>query len=143
MNEEIETYTMNGITVESKFDSDEDRKKMKARVMQSHPLLRPPFWLPQNMTEFLFYSDNGQLVIHEEGVKALSYDFTTILKGVHEDLRVKYEDTVKVIIADTELNGLDFPLIVQPCSTDSLSKYLSKELAEKLKLQDHEQVDDK
>ena len=83
-------------------------------------------------------------MIHEEAVKALSYDFTTILKGVHSDLAKKYEDTVKAIIADTELNGLDFPLICQPCTLENLSKYLKPEIAEKLKLEDFEnQIDDK
>ena len=112
---------MNGIVIESKYENEEEKKKMRARMMQSHPLLRPPFWLPQNITEYLFYSDDGQLVIHEEAVKALSYDFTTIMKGVYNDLREKYEDTIGAILQDAEFEGIDFPLVSQKVEITPLS----------------------
>ena len=47
---------------------------------------RPSLWLPTNICEYLFYNDFGELAINEEAVKALSMDFTNILKGVYEDL---------------------------------------------------------
>ena len=34
----------------------------------------------------------------EEAVKALSYDFTNIMRGVYQDLSTKYEETLSTII---------------------------------------------
>jgi len=52
-------------------------------MAKAHPLLRPPFWIPKNITEYLFFNDYGELAISEEAVKALSHDFVSIMKGVY------------------------------------------------------------
>lgn len=61
-------------------------------------MLNPPFWVPNNITEFLFYDDQGVMQTNEETCKALFREFTTIMKTVYEDTQKKYEDTIKVII---------------------------------------------
>ena len=95
---------------------------------------RPSLWLPTNTCEYLFYNDFGELAINEEAVKALSMDFTNIMKGVYEDLQAKYEQAINGILQDSDLEGIDFPLVTNKVQTMSLADVLSPELVEKLNI---------
>lgn len=133
MYEEEQTYVMNGILVESKFDNEEEKLKQKQKVIKQF-LQRPSLWFPSNITEFLFCNDLGELSINEEMVKALSLDFQMIMEGVHEELKTKYEKTVNYIMQDGEINGIDFPLIISKHECTPLAKILSPNLVSKLNL---------
>ena len=95
--EEEQTFSMNGILVESKFDTDEELSKQKNRLIKQF-MQRPSLWLPTNTMEYLFYNDFGELSINEEHVKQLSNDFTNIMKEVYEELQIKYEKAVNQIL---------------------------------------------
>lgn len=82
-----------------------------SKLKQVHPLLNPPFWVPKNMTEYLFCNDNGHLEASEEAVKALSADFQQVLTGVYESMQAKFEATMNVILQENDLENVDFPLI--------------------------------
>jgi hypothetical protein len=56
--EEEQSFTMNGILVESKFDSPEDKKMQKSRLIKGY-LQKQSSWLTNNMMEFLFFSESG------------------------------------------------------------------------------------
>ena len=93
LQEEEMTFTMNGIIVESKTETEEERLKQRQRLIKQF-MQRPSLWLPTNMMEYLFYNDFGELAINEESVKALSMDFTNIMRTVFEELQSKYEKAV-------------------------------------------------
>ena len=110
------------------------------RMTQTHPLLKPPYWLPNNMSEFLFYNDEGHLSISEEAVKALSNDFVAIMKGVYKELSEKYDLTVNSVLAEsTDNTGVDFPLVSASVECKSLFELLPLELAQKLNLKMEEE----
>jgi hypothetical protein len=44
------------------------------------------------------------MVTTEEAVKALSSDFTNIMKGVYLEMQTKYEQTISVILQDQEMD---------------------------------------
>lgn len=99
MEEEDQNFQLNGIIVEPKFENTEQEKaRMRQKVLYNHPMLNPPYWVPNNITEFLFYDDQGVMQTNEETCKALFREFTTIMKTVYEETQKKYEDTIKVII---------------------------------------------
>lgn len=135
MAEEDQNFQLNGIIVEPKFENTEQEKaKMRQKVAYTHPMLNPPYWVPNNITEFLFYDDQGVMQTNEETCKALFREFTTIMKTVYEETQKKYEDTIKVIIQDTDLDSIDFPLIAKNVEVDTLHNLLAPELAKKLNI---------
>lgn len=86
-------------------------------------------WLPNNICEFFFYDENGDLSINEERVKTLYYEFTSVMKSVHGSVAKKYQDVVGSIIVEPELDEVDFPLVITKISIEGLKAYLSPELA--------------
>lgn len=103
-------------------------------MINANPLLRPPFWMPSNITEYLFCDENGNLTTSCELANALSYDFTSILKSAYNEIKKRYEGTLNAIIQDTEISQIDFPLIAPECEVPELSSLLPSELADKLGL---------
>jgi CO dehydrogenase/acetyl-CoA synthase beta subunit len=93
LQEEEQSYVLNGILVESKYETEEEKQKQKQRLIKQY-LQKPSIWVPNNMQEFLFCSDFGVLNISEEAVKAYSMDFETIMKIVYNELKLKYETTL-------------------------------------------------
>ena len=98
-------------------------------------------WIPSNITEYLFYDDAGCLTISEEQVKSLYIEFTSIMRNVHKNICKKYEEVVKTIIMDTDLNNIDFPLLCEQIKVDGLATFLTEELQNKLSLKDFENFD--
>lgn len=62
--EEDQTFIMNGIVIEPKYDLT-DLEKQKMRNLKIQKSLQQK-WLPQNITEYFFYDDEGLLTISEE-----------------------------------------------------------------------------
>lgn len=136
MEEEDQNFQLNGIIVEPKFENTEHEKmRIRQKVMNYHPMLNPPYWVPNNITEFLFYDDQGVMQTNEETCKALYREFTNIMKTVYEDSQKKYEDTIKIIIQDTDLDSIDFPLIAKNIEIDTLHTLLGAELCSKLNVE--------
>ena len=90
LHDEEHTYVLNGILVESKFETEEEKQKQKQRMIKQY-MQKPSMWIANNMHEFLFCNDFGELNISEESVKAYSQDFTNIMKTVYNELKTKYE----------------------------------------------------
>lgn len=82
-------------------------------------------WLPNNTTEYLFYDDEGLLTINEEQVKALNNEFTSLMKSIYVSLSKKYEEVVKNIVTDADLDMIDFPLIAVTFNIEKLSGLLT------------------
>ena len=97
-------------------------------------------WIPSNITEYLFYDDTGVLAINEEQVKSLYIEFTSIMKNIHKNICKKYEEVIKTIIMDTDLNNIDFPLLCEQIKIDGLATFLNEELKTKLNLKDFENL---
>jgi len=87
IDEEDQSFQMNGIIVEPKHDvSEEERRgKKHEHYMKKYQMS----WIPSNMTEYLFYDDTGCLVINEEQVKSLYIEFTSIMRNVHRGISKK------------------------------------------------------
>lgn len=68
-------------------------------------------WIPSNITEYLFFDDNGKLTVSETQVKALYIEFTSIMRSVYKNLSKKYEEIVKAIIMDSDLAHIDIPML--------------------------------
>jgi hypothetical protein len=81
--------------------------------------------LPNNTTEYLFYDDEGLLTINEEQVKALNNEFTSLMKSIYVSLSKKYEEVVKNIVTDADLDMIDFPLIAVTFNIEKLSGLLT------------------
>lgn len=128
--EEDQTFIQNGIVIEPKYDlSDADKQRMRNQKIQRSLQQK---WLPQNTTEYLFFDDEGLLTISEEQVKALNSEFTSLMKSIYSNMAKKYEDIVKNIVTDADLDHIDFPLIALDFNTEKLATLLSPELVEKL-----------
>jgi len=56
------------------------------------------------------------------------------MRNVHKNISKKYEDVIKSIIMDTDLNNIDFPLLCEQIKVDGLGTFLSEELSSKLNL---------
>jgi hypothetical protein len=54
------------------------------------------------------------------------------MKSIYGNLAKKYEDIVKNIVTDSDLDHIDFPLIALNFNTEKLSTLLPPELVEKL-----------
>lgn len=65
-------------------------------------------------------------------MKALNGEFTSLMKSIYTNLAKKYEDIVKNIVTDADLDHIDFPLIAVNFSIDKLAGMLPPELVEKL-----------
>ena len=116
--EEDQTFIQNGIVIEPKYDlSDADKQRMRNQKIQRSLQQK---WLPQNTTEYLFYDDEGLLTISEEQVKALNSEFTSLMKSIYGNMAKKYEDIVKNIVTDADLDHIDFPLIALNFNTEKL-----------------------
>lgn len=108
--EEEQTFVMNGILVESKYDSPEEKQKQRQRLIKQF-LQKQSTMIANNMTEYLFFNDYGQLTINEETVKAYAQDFSSIMKVVYLELKEKYEKTIGNILQNEDLVGIDFPMV--------------------------------
>lgn len=54
------------------------------------------------------------------------------MKSVYQNLAKKYEDIVKNIVTDADLDNIDFPLIAMNFNFEKLSGLLPPELVDKL-----------
>ena len=126
LDQEDQTFQQNGIIVESKYEANEDERK--GRKLKQFAKKYQTAWIPSNMTEYLFYDDTGCLTINEEQVKSLFIEFTSIMRNVHKNISKKYEDVIKSIIMDTDLNNIDFPLLCEQIKVDGLGTFLTEEL---------------
>lgn len=86
LNEQEQTYVLNGILVESKFETEEEKQKQRQRLIKQY-MQKPSLWVPTNMQEFLFCNDFGVLSLNEESVKAYSMDFKNIMSNVYKDMK--------------------------------------------------------
>ena len=134
IDEEDQTFQQNGIIVEPKYDISEDERK--GRKLKHYVNKYQMSWIPSNITEYLFYDDAGCLIINEEQVKSLYIEFTSIMRNVHKNICKKYEEIIKTIIMDTDLNHIDFPLLCEQIKVDGLATFLNEELQNKLNLKD-------
>ena len=67
-----QTFIENGIVVESKYElTDIEKKKIRTAKIQKKKQ-EGLSWQPQNITEFLFFDNNGICVTSEENVKSIS-----------------------------------------------------------------------
>jgi hypothetical protein len=66
--------------------------------LMNHPLLNPPFWVPNTITEFLFYDDRGIMQTNEATCKALYTEFTNIMQTIYSDYAKRYNECIKNII---------------------------------------------
>ena len=137
--EEDQTFMQNGIIVEHKYDMSEDERK--GRKMKHYVKKFQASWIPANITEYLFYDDTGHLAINEEQVKSLYIEFTSILRNVYKSINQKYEEVIKTIIMDTDLNNIEFPLICEQLKVASFATLLPAELQSKLNLKDFDLVE--
>jgi len=138
IDEEDQTFQQNGIIVEPKYDISEDERK--GRKLRHYVKKYQMSWIPSNITEYLFYDDTGVLAINEEQVKSLYIEFTSIMKNIHKNICKKYEEVIKTIIMDTDLNNIDFPLLCEQIKIDGLATFLNEELKTKLNLKDFENL---
>ena len=66
------------------------------------------------------------------------------MKSIYTNLAKKYEDIVKNIVTDNDVDQIDFPLITQKFQVEKLSTLLTPELIKKLGgLDDEEEEDQK
>ena len=72
------------------------------------------------------------MTVNEEQVKALNSEFTSLMKSIYVNVAKKYEDIVKNIVTDNDLDHIDFPLIAVNFNVEPLTKLLPPELVEKL-----------
>ena len=93
-------------------------------------------WLPSNICEYFFFDDGGCLAISEDQVKELHGEFVRLMKSIYENMGRKYEDIVKAIITEQDIDGVDFPLIAKSFQVEPLAKLLTPEIAEKLNLEE-------
>ena len=120
--EEDQTFIQNGIVIEPKYDlSDQDKQRMRNAKIQRQLAQR---WLPANTTEYLFFDEEGLLTVNEEQVKALNSEFTSLMKSIYVNVAKKYEDIVKNIVTDNDLDHIDFPLIAVNFNVEPLAKLL-------------------
>ena len=91
-------------------------------------------WQPSNINEFFFCDDNGVPTISEERVKILYYEFTNMMKDVYANISKKYTDIVATIIADPDLEGVNFPLVIEKMNVEGLKAFLAEDIAKKLDL---------
>mmetsp|Transcript_10560 Transcript_10560/g.17714 ORF Transcript_10560/g.17714 Transcript_10560/m.17714 type:complete len:110 (+) Transcript_10560:721-1050(+) len=91
LEEEDETFVENGIVVEMKYDlNEQERLKYKTAKLQQKFYGGPNTFQPQNIAQFLFFDENGQIFISEENVKTFYTEFTQIMTSVHKGIREKY-----------------------------------------------------
>ena len=62
----------------------------------------------------------------------MNSEFTSLMKSIYTNVAKKYEDIVKNIVTDADLDHIDFPLIAVNFNIDKLSKLLPPDLVEKL-----------
>lgn len=84
MAEEDQSFQLNGIIVEPKQDLTEQEKlRYKQKYQLNHPLLNPPYWVPNNITELLLYDDDGKIKTDETICKSLYSEFTAIMSQAY------------------------------------------------------------
>jgi hypothetical protein len=85
MEEEDQSFQLNGIIVEPKQELTEQEKlRYKQEYQRSHPLLSPPYWMPNNMTELLLHDEGGKIKTDETICKSLYREFTAIMSKAYE-----------------------------------------------------------
>lgn len=68
-------------------------------------------------------------------------DFGNIMKNVYNELKLRYEQTVSQILQDTDIDGIDFPVVPNNLEVIQLKDCLSPELVAKLNLQSETEGD--
>lgn len=89
-------------------------------------------WMPRNTTEYLFFDEDGLLQISEEQVKTLNLEFTSLMKQIYQNVAKKYEDLIKSVVQDADIDHIDFPLITTKFNSEKLKTLLSPQLVKKL-----------
>ena len=67
-------------------------------------------------------------------MKILYFEFTSIMADVHKNISKKYEEIVATIIADPDLEGINFPLVLEKINIEGLKSFLAEDIAKKLDL---------
>ena len=56
------------------------------------------------------------------------------MKDVYANISKKYTDIVATIIADPDLEGVNFPLVIEKMNVEGLKAFLAEDIAKKLDL---------
>ena len=82
--EEDQSFQLNGIIVEPKQDlTEQEKQRYKQKYQLNHPLLNPPYWVPNNIAELLLYDDDGKIKTDETICKSLYDEFTAIMSQAY------------------------------------------------------------
>lgn len=68
-----------------------------------------------------------------------------MMKDVYANISKKYTDIVATIIADPDLEGVNFPLVIENMNVEGLKAFLAEDIAKKLDLTeeyDFNQIED-
>ena len=68
-----------------------------------------------------------------------------MMKEVYSNISKKYTDIVATIIADPDLEGVNFPLVIEKMNIEGLKAFLAEDIANKLDLTeeyDFNQIED-
>ena len=68
-----------------------------------------------------------------------------MMKDVYSNISKKYTDIVATIIADPDLEGVNFPLVIEKMNIEGLKAFLAEDIANKLDLTeeyDFNQIED-
>ena len=63
------------------------------------------------------------------------------MRNVYKHICKQYEEVVRAIIMDSDLNNIDFPLVCEQLKVEGLSSFLTQELQNKLDLKDSDDFD--
>ena len=57
-----------------------------------------------------------------------------MMADVHKNISKKYEEIVATIITDPDLEGINFPLVLEKINIEGLKSFLAEDIAKKLDL---------
>ena len=130
---ESRTFVENGILVELKNADSIDTKSTQHHSASKHPQYKSlKTFQAHNMTEYLFFNDNGQPELSEESIAQAYQSYTTLLGNAYRQMGENYNKLAEAAYVHGEAikQGIEppLPLSAEPIQTNSLQSYLDEDL---------------
>lgn len=91
-------------------------------------------WVPQSISEYFFFDQNGCLVINEEQVKGIHAEFVSVMGMIYNQIAKKYDEICQNVITDQDLDCIEFPLVCKTFKIEPFYTLLQDDIAAKLNL---------
>ena len=127
---EVQTFTENGILVERKFVKLEQDQGIENKEEERKSAKK---WFAHNITEYMFFNEFGRLEISRDSILETYKVYTDILKSAHKQLKYNYEDMAQSAFHGSSQQEI-LPLKFQTIKSKSLASYLNKDMNERLDL---------